>query len=1307
MVSGRKKKIRNLFLILFSIGIIVSFLNIFLANRLERYLKGELAYRLSDATDGFYILSYDDLSIDLLNGELKIEGIRLRPDSAVFDAWSARDSLPATYFKADVGSIEFTGINLIWRLNYRQLHFQTFEIQRPEVEIFDAYYSGRSEKQSRDTASKTLYELIEPYIDVLSVRTLNLEHAGVSFLVENPFTPITYSLQDVNFHAYGFWLDSLSSKSGKLLYSDNFDFTTNRPQVLLTNNDFYLLTDSIRLNTNDSVIHIGNVQLKPQQEVWENIQQRPRNYIDGEIGKVEVNGIAFKRDNSRNFLNARSFDIQSSDIKIYDIADKNPGGESREEDKPAQDRDTVVQSLSVYDLISPVLSSVAIEEINIGQMAVDFLLNVKDSVETYKLENLDFHAYDFLVDSTSEQRRGLWYSRNFVLEANRIEGLMTARNHKLQVGRVSLDTEAEHFSIEDVRLDPISTNTRNDYLSGNIDSIVIDGLVYANGIRAENFQIESPRVTYFSTPYTHPGASGEKTDSRVDVDAILNPFLEYLSIGTIGINKASFTWNDKAYTDTTIYRISDFDFFATNFLVNRRTNEGKGLFFTCDDVGFHFSDFDNYLMDNQYRLQIKDAFFSTVEGVLRLEDVKLLPQQQLKIPDTSIRMETPLIFANGIKNPLNDLWNDLTIDSFFLKSPDIKVVKTNNPQKSKKKNKEKETQEAPMPFFNKLVINGISVTDSKLHYADGKSGTDIHLSNDYLALKSISWNKDDDKMFSINEVGIYGPQLAASNKKTFEKDTPEGKTKTIAEELNPLVERIHIGKFHISDMYYSSGSADSSKADFGFKLFTFSGLDWVLAKDSTRLHLESADILDPVIAIKPAEKAGETKKDSTSSGGKSIYDQLGQIAAEINVGRFNLINGYSDPVFLQQYTRQPLPKYNAVDFTLEGLKIDNQKQTFGLEDVALKTNGISLPVDNGFYILTIEDVDLNKGNLQLRGLRLESPYSMIDFSYNHPKHSDWFDIRADFVSLQGIDLPSYYADQILRIEKAEITDAVLENFKNQKIILPRTIVPMIYEGLQKAPLKIDINEVAVNNLEVVYKELARGGSTAGKIFFTDMNGVFHGFTNVASFPGQFIRLDANGKLMDDGYFTAVWMLPVDTLNDRFYLQAHLPSYDLTTLNQIITPLAPARVVNGSVSDLTFHIDASSLGANIQMRFLYDKLKADLLKEKDGEMVKNKFLTFLVNLVVRENNPRWAKQDPKVVDIDIVRNPYHSTFNYLWQNLRPAVAESVGISHGMQKFAAGVMNVFSKIKNFFGFGKSEEEKIEELQKESDLPVIVVE
>ena len=85
MSSRIRKILKHTVIAVLSLAVLFLVLNLFLTGRLERYLKRELIERTANATDGFYRLSFDKLSISFFKGELRLEGISLEPDSKVFE----------------------------------------------------------------------------------------------------------------------------------------------------------------------------------------------------------------------------------------------------------------------------------------------------------------------------------------------------------------------------------------------------------------------------------------------------------------------------------------------------------------------------------------------------------------------------------------------------------------------------------------------------------------------------------------------------------------------------------------------------------------------------------------------------------------------------------------------------------------------------------------------------------------------------------------------------------------------------------------------------------------------------------------------------------------------------------------------------------------------------------------------------------------------------------------------------------------------------------------------------------------------
>lgn len=1052
-----KKIVRNSLLLSVMLFSVILFLNYFLANRLEKYLRKELIQRISDATDNFYTLSYDNLSINLLNGELRIEGIEFKPDSTVYQQWEQRDSLPNIFLKAKMDAIDFTGVNLIWRWNYTRLHFKSFEIQSPVIEITNSSYSSRFENKPRETTqTKTLYQLIEPYINELTVKNINIEQVNVIYSIESQSKPMVYKLEDVNFTAYNFVVDSLSSQSGELLYADNFEFVTNTHQTILETNEFSLKTDSIRLSTSDSVIYFNNIHFIPQENLWSGIEKKPSNYLDGQIKEVEVSGVFFRRENAFSYLEASKFNVSSPDIKIYNLV-KDVQQETQA--SSANNVDSLIQSLSPYQLISPILHSVSIDLISLENAKADYYYSFNDSIESFHMDSLNFYAYDFLVDSLSEIDPRFWYCRSFVFDATGMEGMLKGRNHRISVRHFDLDTEKGLFNVDNIYLNPLSTHTVNDYMKGDIRSVNVKKLVYDNGINAGLLQIESPHIRYVKASSVDKKETNPSDKiSQTDIQALLNPLFRYLSIQDISVNHADMYFYDKNEVDSATYSLRDFNFRATQFLIDehtiKRTNK---IFFDYQDFGFSFRNFDSYLSDKKYRFMLNDAVFSTKDRKLSLKDVAFMSQEK---SDIYIRLKAPL----------------------------IEIIKP----------------------------------------------------------------------------------------------------------------------------------------------------DWVIYSNNSLAEVQSLSLGD-----------FEMMNADIEIGHKDI-----RLNQKINIG-------------------------------IQGLYYDNNKQIFNAEDINFNTKNINIALDNGFYNLYVDNISFTKKELRLENASLKSPYSMMEFAYKHPQHTDWFDVSTASFSLMDIDLSLLLRDKVLISKKAILNNGNIKNFKNKQIKVPERIIPMIYENIQKAPVQFSIDSLVVNKLDVVYEELAPKGKVPGKIVFSNMNGIFHDFTNIVKSRDQYIRLEATGKLMDSGLFTATWMLPVDSLNDHFKLNVHLPEYNLITLNEIVSPLAPVRIETGNVDNLTFVINGSSISADIYMRFLYNDLIVNYLKNyPDDEFSKHKIYSAFINSVVRNNNPRRKNGKPHIVDITVKRDPYHSTFNYIWQILRPSFGDAVGVPQRIQNFLTGTGEFINDVKSIF-------------------------
>lgn len=1282
MAKKRYKILKITLIVILSCLSLGFFINWFLAYRLESKLNDILSKEVSKATGGFYTFSFEELSIGLFNGELSIRGIDFKPDSTVYSRWERADSLPDTYYKIKVGEIHFKGLNLIWMRNYTKLNFSLFEITSPDVNVFGLPSISSEQSQPKRREAQTLYELVSPYIDVLSVDRINLRNANVSYTLEDPDSPIIYALKEADFKAYKFRLDENSSISGNLLYCDDFEFVADKSQQLLYSNQLILGTDNIKLSTLESLIKIEGVRLHPTEEFWNNRTSQSGNYLNAAINGVEVKGVSFKREQGKNYLIADSFDILSTDIQYYSVLD------SKQDDKGndiEEINDTIKEPKrwSLYSIVSPILNSISIDKVNIEKTKFDYSITQDKATDTYVLSEFDFHANKFFIDSVSERYKKFWYVDNFVLTGTDIEGNIESNNSIASVSSLYLDTQNKCLNIRDINIKPLSTNTTKDYIIGSVDSLNIEGLDYGAGIDAKRLGIYNPVIEYYrvSQPRNVQSSSKnniQKTETFLDY---LYPYAEYLSVKNIDLKEADLAYNDIVNKNT--YSIHHLNFWASNFLMNEQTREEEKYLFAFDDAGLSFTDFDNITPDKKHRIQIAETDISTLDGVIRFKDVKLNPLNSggIKNNGTSYDLDLELFEMKGFDYRLFFKNSEkISMKSLTMLSPYLKVFYSN--PSNKIKNNKGESQ--LIAFFDRFKIDSLNVSNAKLVYANESNEDSLSFQLSNFSLDKIDWTLS--KKFGINKLILDSLSVYSLNKKgdtTYQVEKPS----SLASTLSPFMSSINIGQMAINAVSFYR-EQPSKSLDVNFNAFELDQLDIDLSGQQSSLALNKFYLNSPSVTIKEQYNSSEPTKVKVNNNSGDFWSMLSSYFATGSVGEFDILSAnisYDHSLNGKLIKHQ---KFNETSIGFSGLTFNALDRQFNVADISLYTKDLYFPINNGFYTLGIKEIDLSKKNkyFSLSDVRMIPAYSKLAFAYNHPTHRDWFNVSAGKVVLSGLDFDSYFKQNTLKASKLDLQDVVLENFKNQKVTIEHNVMPLIYEKLYELPIRLDIDKADVQNFNVVYEELPREGSYMGRILFEKMNSKIYGLTNIVSDPNQYIRLDINGIFMRDGHFKARWEIPVNPENDCFILSAHIKDFDLKGLNEIFTPLAKARLKNGFLSDFRFKTEASSLGARAKMLFIYNDLRVDVLREADDNNSQNKLLTTLVNTIIKSNNPNRTSSTPRYSEVEMVRDPYHSTFNYFWQILQPPLIESAGISESTQNTLRGISGFLNKVKSFFSGNK---------------------
>jgi len=445
------------------------------------------------------------------------------------------------------------------------------------------------------------------------------------------------------------------------------------------------------------------------------------------------------------------------------------------------------------------------------------------------------------------------------------------------------------------------------------------------------------------------------------------------------------------------------------------------------------------------------------------------------------------------------------------------------------------------------------------------------------------------------------------------------------------------------------------------------GLDYtkLLLSGKRKFKLKELRILNPEFYVFHEEHTDTMKKKREAF---DFYSVIAPYLDEVNVKKISTSGGKF--ICSEQKNTQEAPfeiNIYGLGFDVKNWIVNSERNTRGhvfySDDVILKFDSIATLDPKNLYTYSVGEgkIGIRDSYVCFNHLGLTSTVPKWEYAHKHPTHADWFDVKIGEIQLMNVDFNKLIDEKTLIADSLFITKVDLQNLKNTTIPISHNIMPMVYEQVHNIPLDYAINYVNLSGVEVIYEEYPENGNGAGKIFFTDLQGIYpQGLTNIVSFHEQTNHLVAYGKLMGVGEVHAEMEFPVDSTYDHVIMQGKLGTMSMLALNPILEPLTSAKLEEGFIQGMDFYVEGGRKEAYIDMTLRYNDLSIAFLRGKKDHHTKKGILSFLAKGLVEKDNPAKGENVRRAKAVHI-RDPYHSSFNYLWKILSEGLIRSLGLT----------------------------------------------
>lgn len=441
------------------------------------------------------------------------------------------------------------------------------------------------------------------------------------------------------------------------------------------------------------------------------------------------------------------------------------------------------------------------------------------------------------------------------------------------------------------------------------------------------------------------------------------------------------------------------------------------------------------------------------------------------------------------------------------------------------------------------------------------------------------------------------------------------------------------------------------------------GLKDVLSADV--IDVKAIHILQPTIDVYTNSKNGNSKEKS-----KTLYQRLMDQMKHIGIGKIIIHDG---TLVCHKEGKTKVNKFNNIAVNLTNVVIDSttqfdRKRFLFAKDAELTLKDYAVPTSNNLYSFKVGIISIQatKQLLVAKNISLHSYYGKQEFQKHIDIQKERYDISIPSIQFRNTDWWNLINNETLRAASAQIDRADVSVYLDRHKPLGETDMKGFpHQLIMKLPLKISVQKLNVNDLDLVYEEFSKLSNQSGKVYVNNLHGTISNLTNLpevvrknhittVSASGNFMKLiPANLTLHFDlsNYQTGAFSAEFNTTK----------GFDGSVINPVAQPLGVFFVKRGELQQLEAHVNGDNYKASGDVLMLYNNLHITPLKkdpQEPGELKKKSVTSFIANsFVLKDENP---SKDGKVRKVEASFDRKSGTFfNLVWKTIFVGILKTIG------------------------------------------------
>ena len=457
----------------------------------------------------------------------------------------------------------------------------------------------------------------------------------------------------------------------------------------------------------------------------------------------------------------------------------------------------------------------------------------------------------------------------------------------------------------------------------------------------------------------------------------------------------------------------------------------------------------------------------------------------------------------------------------------------------------------------------------------------------------------------------------------------------------------------------TSKSGSNNLIDLQVAEVKISGVNYLKLLFKKSLHINKLNLQEPVLHITNFDTV-TSKKDSSAL--VNLYTLIEGNLNSMHLNSFNIVNGKI--TVTARDTADMMVSLSAFNLELADISADStlsaSGRRFEMGEMEGNIKSITGHFLKGLYAFNVSSLDISgkDGMLSIDSVFLGPAVEKEKFAIKLGYQTDCIQLKLAGFKVYSNSFPEILELGSLMLEKIEINELVLTDYRDKNLPNAQGIKPLPREMLYAFPVELSIGQLVLSKATITYIELAAGKNESGAISFSNVKGDITNISNMH--PEDTMKINATGYLMNQAAVSSQLAFPLN--GNTFTASVNMGAFDMRILNPMVRNLAPIEIVDGKAISMQMWCAADENAGSGQMTFIYSDLQVNAFakNESKGKTFITGMKNFVANeIILEKNNPK--DEITRVGKVAYARNPEKNIINYSWNLIFSGFKSSIGLT----------------------------------------------